>query len=268
MPVTCWTVTSPRRHPTSVGSRTSPTAGPGPASSTSRSSSTSTPSGSWVAGRDHQGHRPGADPAADRAVGPGPTRHARSSPASCCTTPTPGRSTPRSGSPSTSSSRASRPRSGRRGCLRQRPDGIDHRPVQDRVHRHDRLPRRPLQDPRRHRVRDRRLGRLVQPPTPARLPRHGSPQSSTSRTTTLPSTASRNPYAGGTEAVTLRPATRRPPAPHRHRTNPRRNLRPAPRPDLDIAVVDATTGEILRELALDPTRDYQPTGAPKGPTRK
>jgi hypothetical protein len=37
--------------------------------------------------------------------------------------------------------------------------------------------------------------------------------------------------------------------------------------DLDITIINATTGEILRELTLDPTRDYQPTGAPKGPTK-
>ena len=37
--------------------------------------------------------------------------------------------------------------------------------------------------------------------------------------------------------------------------------------DLDISVLNATTGETLRELTLDPTRDYQPTGKPKGPTR-
>jgi transposase InsO family protein len=36
---------------------------------------------------------------------------------------------------------------------------------------------------------------------------------------------------------------------------------------LDIRVLDATTGETLRALTLDPTRDYQPTGKPKGPTR-
>ncbi|MFH5822828.1 hypothetical protein [Georgenia sp. AZ-5] len=28
--------------------------------------------------------------------------------------------------------------------------------------------------------------------------------------------------------------------------------------DLHITIADATTGEILRELTLDPTRDYQP----------
>jgi transposase InsO family protein len=37
--------------------------------------------------------------------------------------------------------------------------------------------------------------------------------------------------------------------------------------DLSIRVVNAATGELLRELLLDPRRDYQPTGAPKGPTR-
>ena len=38
--------------------------------------------------------------------------------------------------------------------------------------------------------------------------------------------------------------------------------------DLQIRVVNAATGELLRDLILDPHRDYQPTGAPKGPTRK
>jgi transposase InsO family protein len=37
--------------------------------------------------------------------------------------------------------------------------------------------------------------------------------------------------------------------------------------DLHIRVVNALTGELLRDLILDPNRDYQPTGAPKGPTR-
>jgi transposase InsO family protein len=37
--------------------------------------------------------------------------------------------------------------------------------------------------------------------------------------------------------------------------------------DLDIRIVDAATGELLRELALDPTKRYQPTGRPPGPTR-
>jgi transposase InsO family protein len=38
--------------------------------------------------------------------------------------------------------------------------------------------------------------------------------------------------------------------------------------DLNIRVLNAATGELLRELTLDPSRDYQPTGAPKGPTRR
>ncbi len=38
--------------------------------------------------------------------------------------------------------------------------------------------------------------------------------------------------------------------------------------DLDIRVVDTATGELLRELVLDPTRDYQPTRRPPGPTPK
>ncbi|MDI2099769.1 integrase core domain-containing protein [Klugiella sp. YN-L-19] len=37
--------------------------------------------------------------------------------------------------------------------------------------------------------------------------------------------------------------------------------------DLEIRVVNAATGELLRELTLDPNRDYQPTGKPKGPAR-
>jgi transposase InsO family protein len=35
--------------------------------------------------------------------------------------------------------------------------------------------------------------------------------------------------------------------------------------DLDIRVVDTTTGELLRHLTLDPSRNYQPTGRPPGP---
>jgi transposase InsO family protein len=38
--------------------------------------------------------------------------------------------------------------------------------------------------------------------------------------------------------------------------------------DLHIRVIHAATGELLRELTLDPTRDYQPTAAPKGPTKR
>ena len=38
--------------------------------------------------------------------------------------------------------------------------------------------------------------------------------------------------------------------------------------DLHIRVINAATGEQLRELTLDTSRNYQPTGAPKGPTRR
>jgi len=38
--------------------------------------------------------------------------------------------------------------------------------------------------------------------------------------------------------------------------------------DLHIRVVNAITGELLRDLILNPNTDYQPTGRPKGPTRK
>jgi hypothetical protein len=37
--------------------------------------------------------------------------------------------------------------------------------------------------------------------------------------------------------------------------------------ELHVRVVQAASGELLREFTLDPTRDYQPTGAPKGPAR-
>ena len=36
--------------------------------------------------------------------------------------------------------------------------------------------------------------------------------------------------------------------------------------DLDIRVINAATGELLRQLTLDPTRNYQPTGRRSGPT--
>jgi transposase InsO family protein len=38
--------------------------------------------------------------------------------------------------------------------------------------------------------------------------------------------------------------------------------------DLDIRIIDAATGELLRELVLDPTKRYQPTGRPPGPAPK
>ena len=38
--------------------------------------------------------------------------------------------------------------------------------------------------------------------------------------------------------------------------------------DLHVTVVDAATGQILRDLIIDPRLDYQPTGRPPGPTKK
>ncbi len=37
--------------------------------------------------------------------------------------------------------------------------------------------------------------------------------------------------------------------------------------DLDIRIIDAATGELLRELVLDPSKRYQGTGRPPGPRR-
>ena len=34
-----------------------------------------------------------------------------------------------------------------------------------------------------------------------------------------------------------------------------------------ITLIDADTGEIIRDLHLDPTRDYQPLGRPPGPPK-
>jgi transposase InsO family protein len=36
--------------------------------------------------------------------------------------------------------------------------------------------------------------------------------------------------------------------------------------DLDVRIIDAATGELLRELTINPDRDYQPTGKPRHPT--
>jgi transposase InsO family protein len=38
--------------------------------------------------------------------------------------------------------------------------------------------------------------------------------------------------------------------------------------DLRVRVINAATGELLRELTLDPARNYQPTGKPRGGRRK
>jgi Integrase core domain len=38
--------------------------------------------------------------------------------------------------------------------------------------------------------------------------------------------------------------------------------------DLHVRVINAATGELLRELTINPARDYQPTGRPPGPPKK
>lgn len=38
--------------------------------------------------------------------------------------------------------------------------------------------------------------------------------------------------------------------------------------DLDVRIINAATGEQLRQLTIDPDRDYQPTGRPPGPAKK
>ncbi len=38
--------------------------------------------------------------------------------------------------------------------------------------------------------------------------------------------------------------------------------------DLEVTIINAATGELLRELTIDTSRDYQPTGRPKGPQKR
>ena len=38
--------------------------------------------------------------------------------------------------------------------------------------------------------------------------------------------------------------------------------------DLDVTIINAATGELLRELTIDTSRDYQPTGRPRGPQKR
>jgi transposase InsO family protein len=38
--------------------------------------------------------------------------------------------------------------------------------------------------------------------------------------------------------------------------------------DLHVTIINAATGELLRELTIDTSRDYQPTGRPKGPQKR
>jgi hypothetical protein len=38
--------------------------------------------------------------------------------------------------------------------------------------------------------------------------------------------------------------------------------------DLDVRIISAATGELIRQLTIDPTRDYQPRGVPCGRPQK
>ncbi len=144
----CWTVTSPHRHPTSVGSRTSPTAGPGPVRLRRLRRRRVRPADRGLACRHHQSHRPGPDTTADRVVGPGPAKGSRSSRVSCCTTPMPGASTHPSGSPAPRTRSRSDRRSPRRDIITVAGDSVsdvqDHRCRtscrEDSTTRHARVP--------------------------------------------------------------------------------------------------------------------------------
>ncbi len=151
------------RARTSSGSPTSPTCAPGPASSTSRSSSTSSPHHRRLAGRQPPAHRPrprrprdGAL-AAQAATLDGLVHHSDRGVQYLSI-----RYTERLAEAGIETSVGSRGDS-----LRQRPGRERHRPLQDRAD----PPRGPLEGPRRRRVRDPRVGRLVQQPTTARADR-------------------------------------------------------------------------------------------------
>ncbi len=58
------------------------------------------------------------------------------------------------------------------------------------------------------------------------------------------------------------PARRRQAVSHRRRPDPRPDPRHHAHQDLDIRIIDAATGELLRQLTLNPDRNYQPTGRP------
>jgi hypothetical protein len=38
--------------------------------------------------------------------------------------------------------------------------------------------------------------------------------------------------------------------------------------DLHVRIINAATGDLIRELLIEPTRDYQPLGRPPGPQPK
>ena len=137
-------------------------------------------------------------------------------------------------------------------------------------------PTRPADHHRRAAGPDRRLRRRVQPPPAAPIPaapRHPGhrlhqpdPRPPPATAPATPTTASAHDRIDTAGKITLR-----------HggtlysigigRTHARTRVLVLVH-DLDIRIINAATGELLRELTLDPTKRYQGTGRPPGPTRE
>ena len=123
----------------------------------------------------------------------------------------------------------------------------------------------------------RPLRRRVQPPATAPIPappgHPGDALRLDAQGPARPDHRPRDPRTGPTrprrQSRLGHPAPQQPTAPHRHRPNPRRNLRhparPGPRRSGSSTPPPASSSATS---ILDPNRDYQPTGAPKGPTRR
>jgi hypothetical protein len=71
-----------------------------------------------------------------------------------------------------------------------------------------------------------------------------------------------------TSPQTLHPALPQPTPPHQHGRTPVGNCVILLVQDIKTRVLNAAAGELLHDPTLDPSRDYQPTGAPKGPCCK
>ena len=105
------------------------------------------------------------------------------------------------------------------------------------------------------------------PPPAALYDTHAQSTPRQPAATPTPTTGSATTASTTPACVTLR--HQRPPAPHRHRPNPRPNprhpARPGPRTSASSTPPPANSSA---NSSSTPHRDYQPTGAPKGPTRK
>ena len=109
----------------------------------------------------------------------------------------------------------------------------------------------------------RSLPHRATPATALHRPPQGRPRPPTAPPT--PTTASAPTRVDNAGAVTLRVAGRS--TPHRHRPNPRPNPRPPARPRPRTSrVINAATGELLRELTIDPTTRL-PAPTPTQPQR-